>query len=60
MLSTALKDDSLAKNVLELVPGWVEQVLKLDDYIANANKHYRYMQQCVILGRGYNYSTAHE
>jgi len=52
LLSTALKDDALPRSELELIPGWVEQVLKLDDYI--------YMQHCVVLGRGYNYSTAHE
>lgn len=60
MLSTALNDDALARSELALIPSQVEQVLKLDDYIANANKRFRFMQQCVVLGRGYNYSTAYE
>ncbi len=60
LLSTALNDDLQGRSELALVPQSVEQVLKLDDYIANADKRYRYMQQCVVLGRGYNYCTAHE
>ena len=38
----------------------MEQVLNLEDMIAEESKRYRYMQQCVVLGRGYNYSSAYE
>ncbi|MHB8089347.1 MAG: SIS domain-containing protein [Anaerolineaceae bacterium] len=60
MLSAALKGDHSAWDQLEKVAGWVEQVLKLDGDIAAAAQRYRYMQQCVVLGRGYNYATAFE
>ena len=60
MLSAALKGDDLAWKQLDQVAGWVDEVLKLDDQIATAAQRYRYMQQCVVLGRGYNYATAFE
>lgn len=60
MLSAALKGDEAAWTQLEQVAGWVDEVLKLDSFIATAAQRYRYMQQCVVLGRGYNYATAFE
>ena len=60
LLSTALNEGSQARQELELIPKWVDEVLKLDEYIADAANRYRYMQQCVVLGRGYNYCTAYE
>jgi glucosamine--fructose-6-phosphate aminotransferase (isomerizing) len=60
MLSAALKGDDLAWTQLGQVAGWVDKVLKLEDQIASAAQRYRYMQQCVVLGRGYNYATAFE
>ncbi len=60
MLSAALKGDSSAWDQLGKVAGWVDEVLKLDSVIATAARRYRYMQQCVVLGRGYNYATAFE
>lgn len=60
MLSAALKGDEEAWIQLDRVAGWVDEVLKLDSFIATAAQRYRYMQQCVVLGRGYNYATAFE
>jgi glutamine---fructose-6-phosphate transaminase (isomerizing) len=60
MLSAALNDDGRAWSELERVAGWVEEVCQLDDTIAQAVQRYYYMHQCVVLGRGYNYSTAFE
>lgn len=60
LLSAALSADQQARAEIEKLPGWVEQVLKLDEFIAQAANRYRYMQQCVVLGRGYNFSTANE
>jgi glutamine---fructose-6-phosphate transaminase (isomerizing) len=42
------------------VPEAMAQVLKADARIAEIAERYRYMAQCVILGRGYNYATAYE
>lgn len=61
MLSAALTDSSSETyEVLEHVPGWVEETLHLDDEIGQTAERYRYMEQCVVLGRGYNYATAFE
>ncbi len=60
MLSAALRGEQSVWGELGQVAGWVDEVLKLDDRIAQAAQRYRYMQQCVVLGRGYNYATAFE
>lgn len=60
MLSAALNNDDKAWNELLLLPDWIEKVLQLNGVIKQAAERYRYMQQCVILGRGYNYSTSFE
>ena len=60
MLSAALNCDHDCWSQLEQVPRWAEEALKLDTTIAQAAQRYRYMQQCVVIGRGYNYATAFE
>jgi len=60
MLSVALSGDASRWRELERVAGWVSQALEQDDAIQRAAQRYRYMQQCVVLGRGYNYATAFE
>lgn len=60
MLSACLADDDQRKAELARVPEWVAKALELDSYIKNFAQRYRYMEQCVVVGRGYNYSTAFE
>ncbi len=60
MLSIALSGEPKRFEDLERVPGWVEEMLKLDDAIASMAERYRYMDHCVVLGRGYNYATVFE
>ena len=36
------------------------ETLKLSDEIGQIVERYRYMNECVVLGRGYNYATAFE
>lgn len=60
MLSAALTEDDEAYHTLRRVPGWIDHVLRLDQPIMQMAERYRYMDQCVVLGRGYNYSTAFE
>jgi glucosamine--fructose-6-phosphate aminotransferase (isomerizing) len=38
----------------------VEAVLGIGDEIAQMAERYRYMRDCVVIGRGYNYATAFE
>jgi glucosamine--fructose-6-phosphate aminotransferase (isomerizing) len=60
MLSTALAGDAARWRELEQAAGWVEEALGQDEIVRGLAQRYRYMQQCVVLGRGYNYSTAFE
>jgi len=60
MLSAALAGSELAWKDLARVPGWAKTALKQDQTISLAAQRYRYMRQCVVLGRGYNYATAYE
>ncbi len=60
MLSAALSGAEPAWEELNSIPGWVQTVLRLDNDIARMAQRYRYMNQCVVLGRGFNYATAFE
>ncbi len=60
MLSAAMAADEARLAQLARLPAWVSQVLQQGDHIAQLAPRYRYMRQCVVLGRGYNYATAFE
>ena len=60
MISVALRNDQKAWNELEKVPAWITEVLQQDLSIARMTERFRYMNQCVVLGRGFNYATAFE
>ncbi len=58
LLSVALADEE--SEAIGRVPEWVQEALGLDGTIEQATQRYRYMTQCVVLGRGLNYATAAE
>ena len=60
LLSAAMSGEEVLIEELARVPGLVEESLGLDERIEIAAQRYRYMSQCVVLGRGYNYATAYE
>jgi glucosamine--fructose-6-phosphate aminotransferase (isomerizing) len=60
MISATLSSSKTHKRDLEKVSSWAQQVLKQDESIARLAERYRYMRQCVVLGRGFNYCTAFE
>jgi glucosamine--fructose-6-phosphate aminotransferase (isomerizing) len=60
MLSAALSGNKKYWNELGKVTGWMKQALKQNDFISQAAQRYRYMDQTVVLGRGFNYATAFE
>jgi glucosamine--fructose-6-phosphate aminotransferase (isomerizing) len=61
LLSVALSDEGGERlKALRRLPEAMETVLALDAEIAQIAERYRYMGQCVVLGRGYNYATAYE
>ncbi len=60
MFSTALSGNKTRWTELAEVPRWMKTVLKHDSLISQSAERYRYMDQTVVLGRGFNYSTAFE
>jgi glucosamine--fructose-6-phosphate aminotransferase (isomerizing) len=60
MLAAAWAKDHKCLGELAAVPQLIQHALELDPLIQEYAPRYRYMDQCVILGRGYNYSTAYE
>jgi glutamine---fructose-6-phosphate transaminase (isomerizing) len=60
MLSAALAGNANFWKDLGRLSSWASRVLKLDDQITRMAERFRYMRQCVVLGRGFNYCTAFE
>jgi glucosamine--fructose-6-phosphate aminotransferase (isomerizing) len=60
LLSVALADDATRRAELEAMPDAVAAVLRLEDTIARRAERYRYITDCAVLARGYNYATAFE
>jgi glutamine---fructose-6-phosphate transaminase (isomerizing) len=59
-LSAEIAQSSEMHEALNAVPDAVAQTLALSDEIGQVVERYRYMNECVVLGRGYNYATAFE
>ncbi len=60
MLSVALERSTERLAALHALPVLIEEVLAQTGTIETMAQRYRYMEQCVVLGRGYNYATAFE
>ncbi len=60
MLSAALNGSGKDWDELGKVGGWMRSALEQEDIIARVAQRYRYMDRTVVLGRGFNYSTAFE
>jgi glucosamine--fructose-6-phosphate aminotransferase (isomerizing) len=60
LLSVELSNDRDGLQALNHVPSLLTQTLELDQEIANLAERYRYIDRCVVLGRGFNYCTAYE
>lgn len=60
LLSVALSGSADDAAALRAVPDALAATLSLEGRIAEVAPRYRYMQRCVVIGRGYNYATAFE
>lgn len=60
LFSAHLQDDREGLDVIRHLPAWIRRVLELDAKIAQVAERYRYMEESVVLGRGFNYATAFE
>lgn len=53
-------DDARRLDAIRHLPQQVADVLGLDELVSQRAERYRYVDDCVVLGRGYNYATAFE
>src|SRR5512146_1443407 len=60
MLSAALNPGGVEWESLSKVPSWIQEALRHDEALGRAVERYKYVNHCVVLGRGYNYATAFE
>ncbi|MCB0032596.1 MAG: SIS domain-containing protein [Anaerolineales bacterium] len=60
LLSACLGQDQAMLSQLEQLPQLIEETLAIDNCMGQVAERYRYMERCVVIGRGYNYGTAFE
>jgi glucosamine--fructose-6-phosphate aminotransferase (isomerizing) len=60
LLSTALANDNDRHHEVNKIPDAVERTLTLDEPVVNLATRWREMNACLVIGRGYNYSSAFE
>ena len=60
LLAASWSGDEQRQAQIQALPEAVQHTLGLAATIRECMERYRYMEACVVLGRGYNYSTAHE
>jgi glucosamine--fructose-6-phosphate aminotransferase (isomerizing) len=60
MLSAVWSQAQDRFEAIEKLGEWGTAVLAYDEKISQLAHRYRFMKQCVVLGRGYNYATAFE
>jgi len=60
LLSVALASDEGRLKRLQALPEAVSAILAVRDQVLQRAERYRYMDDCAVIGRGYNYATASE
>ena len=60
LLSVSLANNADMLAALTSIPTTVAATMSVETTIAQITERYRYMRDCVVIGRGYNYATAYE
>jgi glucosamine--fructose-6-phosphate aminotransferase (isomerizing) len=60
MFAAALSGEARHMDALQQLPAAIETTLHLSASIAQQVERYRYMDRCIVIGRGYNYATSFE
>ena len=60
LLSVSLANNADMLAALTSIPTTVAATMSMEATIAQITERYRYMRDCVVIGRGYNYATAYE
>jgi glucosamine--fructose-6-phosphate aminotransferase (isomerizing) len=59
-LSAAVAEDSQRLQCLQTLPDLMAEIVSKTPDIIKTTERYRYMDECVVISRGYNYATAFE
>jgi glucosamine--fructose-6-phosphate aminotransferase (isomerizing) len=60
LLAALLADDSAMLAALQQAPEALATTLGVHEQVLQVAQRYRYMQSCIVIGRGYNYASAFE
>ncbi|HEY59444.1 MAG TPA: SIS domain-containing protein [Anaerolineae bacterium] len=60
LISCCLDNDPKRLKQLMMVPSWISQTINSLKNLISLTQRYRYMEHCVVIGRGFNYATAFE
>lgn len=60
MFSACLAEDQNRMNEIHRIAEKLDQVIKEALLVVPKTERYRYIESCVVIGRGFNYSTAYE
>lgn len=60
LLSAAMGRNQALRTDLERLPEIIAEVLQTEEHIRARVERFRYLEDCVVLGRGYNLGTAYE
>ncbi len=60
LMSAMMARDDSALAEIEAVPDAAAKTLEIESHVAEVAQRYRYMRDCVVIGRGYNYASAFE
>lgn len=60
LLGAYMSEDASLVEELQRVPDALHAVLGMDAQVSEVAPRFRYMERCVVIGRGYNYATAFE
>lgn len=60
MLSAAIAQNQAAMVELNQLPGLIQNLINDASSLAISTQRYRYMQHCLVIGRGFHYASAYE
>jgi glucosamine--fructose-6-phosphate aminotransferase (isomerizing) len=60
LLASCMGEKTQLQDEVQQLPEIVSRTLSMATPLAERAERYRYMEQCVIIGRGYNYATSFE
>src|SRR5260370_16351985 len=60
VFAAVLSGDAQNMDALKQLPAAIDTTLRLSSQIAQPVERYRYMDRCIVIGRGYNYATSFE